>query len=109
MRLGNQTVTIINPPGRDRFGDLVDGEPGETTVPGCMVQPNGSSESLSGRADRVTAQRALWLPAGVDIKSTSQVRLDDGETYEVDGQIGTWVDFTGRDHHIQVTLRKVRG
>lgn len=107
MELGDQTVTLVWPPGRDWRGDPLPGPGTEIPVEGCMVQPNGSSETTAGK-DTVTSGLALWLPAGTPIDPTVRVRYG-GAEYAVDGKPGRWVDDAGDENHVQVQLRLVEG
>jgi hypothetical protein len=107
MTLGSQTVVLVVEPGRDRFGDIIPGSGSETTVAGCMVQPDTTTEFTDGR-DTTTTNLRAWLPAGTAVAATTKVRYD-GRTYAVDGQPSRWIDFDGVDDHVELRLRIVEG
>lgn len=107
MSLGSQTVTVVRPPGRDRFGDVIPGSGGETAVAGCSVQPDASSELTDGR-DAITTGLRAWLPAGTDVLATDRVRYD-GELYAIDGRPSRWVDLDGVEDHVELRLTLVEG
>lgn len=107
MRLGGHTVTVVRPTGWDRHGDPLTGDPDETEVTGCSVQPASTTEDLDGR-DTVAGLWDLFTPAGVDIRATDRIRWR-GELYEVDGAPQQWDDERGSGHHLEVRLRRVTG
>src|SRR5688500_8085352 len=105
MSLGSQTLTLITPPGRDRFGDPIAGSGSETVVGGCSVQPDTTTELTDGR-DTVTTGLRVWLPAGTEVSATTKARYD-GRVYSVDGEPSRWVDLDGVDDHVEIRLRLV--
>lgn len=105
--LGNHTVTLIQPPAIDPYGDPVPGSAGEADVPGCYFQPGSSTEQTDQR-DTVTTAPLLFLPPGSPIGPASKVRIA-GALYEVDGEPAAWDDIDGVPHHIEATLRRVTG
>jgi hypothetical protein len=107
MSLGSQTVTLVVEPGRDRFGDIIPGSGSETTVNGCMVQPDTTNEVTDGR-DTITTSLRAWLPAGTVVAATAKVRYD-GTLYSVDGEPSRWIDFEGVEDHVELRLRIVEG
>lgn len=107
MPLGSHTVTIVRPVGQDRHGDPLPGDPSETQVSGCSVQPSSTTELTDGR-DTVVSLWDLFLPAGTDIRATDRVRFN-GELFDVDGDPAPWDDDLARAHHIEVRLRRVTG
>lgn len=83
-----ETVVIVRPPGKDRFGDPLPGDPLLIPVPGCMFAPGPSAENLNG-ANQVTADGTVYAPAGTDARANDQV-LVRGDLYEVDGKPRDW-------------------
>lgn len=103
--LGPHTVTVINPAGRDNWGDT-QGDGSETTVSGCFWQPRASSEQTGGQ-DTVTVGAWVSMPPSAPILPTSQVRFE-GVTYEVQGQPALHHTPAG-PHHYEVELREIKG
>lgn len=111
--LGADTIVIVRPAGLDWQGDPT-GDPAETTVTGCMIEPAGSasqaaSQENSAGGDTVITGAQAWLPAGTDIRATDRVRLADGNVYAVDGRPSRWHDDTGTEDHVQAQLRLTEG
>lgn len=107
MRLGGHTVTVVRPVGFDRHGDPLPGDPTETVVTGCSVQPASTTEDLDGR-DTVAELWDLYAPAGTDLRATDRVRFG-GILLEVDGEPLSWDDHRGTAHHLEVRLKRVTG
>ena len=104
--LGPHTVTVINPAGRDQWGDTQAGGT-ETDVPGCFWQPEGSEEEQTGGRDLVTAIARVFMPPTAPVTAISQIRFN-GTTYEVHGQPALHYTPAG-PHHYEVQLRAVQG
>jgi hypothetical protein len=104
--LGPHTVTVIQPAGRDEWGDTQTGDQ-TATVSGCFWQPRGSQEETQGQRDLVTADAIVFMPPTADIRPTSRVTFG-GVTYEVHGQPDLHYTPAG-PHHYEVSLVQVRG
>lgn len=103
--LGPHTVTVIQPAGRDNWGDT-QADSTETDVPGCFWQPRSTSERTTGQ-DTVMINPWVSMPPSTDIRATSRVRFE-GVTYEVVGEPA--LHHTPRGpHHFEVELNEVRG
>jgi hypothetical protein len=105
-----ETLTLItrSPAGRDADGNQTYTST-ETDVAGCPVWPRSSSERVQGQ-DTVIDGLTTVLPVGTDVSAIDAIRLTGGETYEVDGQPGTYSSpFTGLNPGIVVQLTKVAG
>lgn len=83
-----ETVVIVRPPGKDKFGDPLPGEPARIPVQGCLFAPGPSVENLAG-ANQVEADGTVYAPPGTDVRPTDQV-LVRGDLYEVDGKPRDW-------------------
>ncbi|MGV9540925.1 hypothetical protein ACWDSF_06330 [Nocardia beijingensis] len=92
MFSAGETVTVIRPPQRDRFGDRI-GTDTEHTIDGCGINQEESSEAgslrvsakESDRRNTVLTRVELLCPPGADIRAGDKVRLPNGSVYEVDG------------------------
>lgn len=104
--IGPHTVTVINPAGRDEWGDTQSGGV-ETDVPGCFWQPETSTEETLGQRDLVTVIARVFMPPIAPVAATSRIRFD-GVTYEVHGQPALYHTPAGA-HHYEVQLRAVQG
>lgn len=86
--MDTETVTVVRPPGKDRFGDPIPGSTGETNVGGCLFAPGPSKEFLTG-ANQIKTDAAIYGPPGMDVRATDQIRAR-GELYEVAGTPQDW-------------------
>jgi hypothetical protein len=105
-----ETVTVVRAgtPTEDDYGNEVPGPSTETDVPGCAVAPRSSSEDLQAR-DQVIVGLTVWMPSGVDVRPTDQMRVR-GVLYDVDGEPGGFRSpFTGSAGPVQVALTRVSG
>lgn len=104
--IGPHTVTVTQPAGRDAWGDV---QTSDTTVSvtGCFWQPRGSQEETFGGRDLVTADAAVFMPPGTDIRPTSRVTFE-GVAYEVHGKPALHHTPAG-PHHYEVQLTEIRG
>lgn len=103
------TVTVLRPTEtRNSRGNVVNGDPTATDVPGCAVLPAPTlartSKEDTTASDTVTSMRVLFAPPGTDIRPTDRVRFG-GVTYDVIGQPADY-DRTGVAH-LELTLRAV--
>lgn len=83
-----ETVQVVRPAGRDRFGDPVGVDAAPRPVDGCLVAP-GSSIENSDHANQVTTDLTLYAPIDADILPADRVIVR-GDTYEVDGYPQRW-------------------
>lgn len=97
-----ETVTVIVPPGRDRFGDPLSGSGTETPVAGCLIAPGRSAEDTFG-SHQVDTDLTVYAPAGTVVASTDRVRVR-GLVYGVVGEAQVW-GTSG----VVVALRRVTG
>ncbi len=96
-----ETVTVIRPTGRDRYGDPLPGC-SESDLDGCLVAPGGSFESPIG-ANTVTADLTIYAPPGVDVLPADQIRVR-GEVFSVLGAVQRWGNVG-----VVIELRRVAG
>lgn len=83
-----ETVTVIRPPGKDRFGDRAAGEDVEHDEQGCQFAP-GPSKEAGFAANTVDTDATIYGPAGMDILATDLVRVR-GDIYSVVGKPELW-------------------
>lgn len=103
MAVGNETITVIRPPGRDPFGDLLPGGTVEFDVGGCLFAP-GPSRELGFAANQVDSDGTVYAPPGTEVQATDRVRLR-GRTYSVVGDPQDWGSSAG----VVIVLRRVTG
>ncbi len=97
-----ETVTVIRPPARDRFGDRMPGADTEFDVPGCLFAP-GPSREPGFATNQVDTDGTVYAPPGADFLATDKVRVR-GDVYTVVGKPQVW-GTTG----VVVALRQVTG
>lgn len=86
--MDTETVTVVRPTGRDKFGDPLPGSPTEFDVGGCLFAP-GNTKELANGSNVVEAEANIYGPAGMDVKATDKLRVR-GLLYEVMGQPQFW-------------------
>lgn len=105
--LGPHMVTLIEPAGRDEWGDVQSGAV-ETTVAGCFWQPESSSEDTDAR-DTVNTLARCFMPASAPKAPTVTMRLRfRGVEYQVEGEPSLF-DTPSGPHHYEIQLRRVVG
>lgn len=97
-----ETITIIRPPGRGKFGDPAAGTAVEFQVPGCQFAPGPSVEGGVG-TNQVDADATVYAPPNIDVLPTDRVRAR-GEVWIVDGKPQFWGSFG-----TVIQLRRVTG
>jgi hypothetical protein len=97
-----ETITVVRPPARGKFGDPVAGAAAETTVPGCQFAPGPSTDGPVG-TNTVDADATVYAPPNVDIRATDQVRAR-GQLWIVAGAPQFWGSFG-----TVIPLRRVTG
>lgn len=103
-----ETITVIRPPAKDKFGDPVAGSAAETAVPGCAFWPRTTTELLNGQNTLIEGLD-VFFPPGTDVRATDRLRIT-GLIYEVDGDPGVWrSELTGTDAGIQASATRVTG
>lgn len=103
---GTDTLTVVRQ-AVDEDGDPA-GAPAEVEVPGCYVQPRGTSDEDNDLRLTVTTGWLVFAPPGADIRPADRVRWNGG-MYEVVGDPAAWAPPGGPAHHHEVVLRRVKG
>ncbi len=83
-----ETVTVIRPPVRDRFGDLSAGTAVEFDIPGCLFAP-GPSREMGFATNQVQTDGTVYGPPGIDVRPTDRMRIR-GDVYSVIGKPQVW-------------------
>jgi hypothetical protein len=109
--LGAQQITRV------RATDLADGRHGgkardwktaaAEVIYGVSVQPFATAESTL-QAAYVADRLKVFAPPGTDLLPTDRV-IYEGTTYEVDGSAQRWQDAGGRDHHLEIIIKRLAG
>lgn len=97
-----ETVTVVRPPGRDRFGDPLPGTAVEFAVPGCQFAP-GPSQEIGFASNTVDTDGTVYAPPGTTVYPTDQVRVR-GDLFQVVGVPQVWGSFG-----VVIVLRRVTG
>ena len=98
------TLVVREPGAPDVYGDPVPVETLTTTT--CELQQVGAREELGDQV-QVTTWR-LFLPKDAPARGWDSVRLDDGSTYELQGD--AWLvknARTGNLHHVEAYVEAV--
>lgn len=88
-----ETVTVIRPPAKGKFGDRAPGAAVEFELPGVMVAPGASTELVNGQ-NSVDTDMTLYAEGNSDtgVRATDRIRVR-GQLYEVVGQPAVWGRF----------------
>lgn len=103
--LGPHTVELVDPAGRDEWGNVQTGET-VTAVPGCFWQPVSSTEAMIA-ADTVEVVAHLFMPPTAEPKTTSRIRFE-GRDYAIEGRPALHHTPAG-PHHYEIQLKDVEG
>lgn len=106
--MGDETLIIVRPPVRDRYGDIVPGTGEQIPVHGCVVAPRGSSGEDNKFASTVYVGLTAYMPAGIDVRPTDQI-LVQGVPYDVIGEPASHRHPLGWNPGISVTLNRREG
>lgn len=107
----SETVTVVRPPGRDQYGNPLEGETTRVDITGCAVAPRvaASLDVESRNREGLVVELTLYAPFGADIRHTDLIERQ-GELYEVEGEVGRWENpFTGSKPGLEVGLRRAAG
>jgi hypothetical protein len=106
MRFGPHTITVLR--AAEVAGDYGNrtvadwGNPTETTVEGCSVQPAPSTEFTVDRDTFITRWQ-VFAPIEADVRPTDRIQWGNA-IYEVDGDVLRW-EF-GALSHLVINLRR---
>lgn len=106
----SQTLTVVSPIFIDDRGKKVATFPPDAPrreVPGCDVQPGGSSEDLALRQNLIIRFTAL-LPAGAIVSESDQI-IYQNRPFAIDGAIEDWFSPTGAISYRKLVLIDWKG
>lgn len=104
-----QTITLHRGTvtGQDRYG-VDEYTPVDVDVPGCVVWPRTSAETVQGQ-DLVITGITVFAPAGTVVQPTDKVTVG-GETFDVVGDPGVFSSpLTGTTSGVELQLVKAAG
>lgn len=97
-----ETVFVLRPPAKGKFGDPGAGPTPERAVPGCQFAPGPSTDG--GLAtNTVDAEATVYAPPNTDVLTTDLIRAR-GELWNVAGKPQFWGSFG-----TVIALRRVTG
>lgn len=106
-----ETITVVRPPARGRFGDPAAGTPQRFDVPGTLFAPGPSQELGAGAgANQVDTDGTVYPPPTIltivpgGPKPTDQIEVR-GDLYGIVGDPQNW----GARRRLVILLRKVTG
>lgn len=104
------TVTRIRPGTKDERGSSVpDWDKASTLdIPGCSVQPGGTSLSQDGRVLAISDGYTCYFPPGSDVQAGDKIRHN-GVDYQIIGEPRAWNSPTGRVSSLQAALQRWYG
>lgn len=105
-----QTVIRIRPGTKTSRGSEIPDWANATRaiIPGCSVQPAGTTLSQDGRVLALTDGLTAYLPADADVKAGDRIEYAD-ETYTINGAPRVWPSASGGLDHIQLNLERWSG
>lgn len=105
-----QTVTRIRPGMKSLRGTIVPDWENATTldIPGCSVQPAGTSLSQDGRDLGISDGMTAYLPADADVQSGDRIQYED-KFYTIMGDPRVWPSASGALDHIELNLERWSG
>ena len=77
-------------------------------IPGCSVQPAGTSLSQDGRELGISDGMTAYLPAGADVQSGDRIQYED-KVYTIMGDPRVWPSASGTLDHIELNLERWSG
>jgi hypothetical protein len=91
--VNSESVTVVRPPGKGKFGDPAAGQSTERPLDGVLFAP-GQSNELTDRANSVDTDATLYVQGNTDtgVLPTDRIRAR-GELFEVVGAPAVWAGF----------------
>ena len=80
----------------------------ELRIPGCSVQPAGTSLTEDGRVQGVSDGYTCYAPPTADIIEGDRIRFG-GNVYTINGIPRLWTSPTGRVSHLLLNLERWDG
>ena len=82
--------------------------PDSLVIPGCSVQPAGTSLTEDGRVQGTSDGCTCFLPPGSDVRAGDRI-LYNGATYTIMGEPRRWTSPTGLVSNVQLQLERWYG
>lgn len=82
--------------------------PDRLEIPGCSMQPAGTSLTQDGRVQGTTDGYTCYLPPGADVLAGDRIEYG-GNTYTINGEPRAWNSPTGRVSNTQLQLERWYG
>ena len=82
--------------------------PDRLEIPGCSMQPAGTSLTQDGRVQGTTDGYTCYLPPGADVLAGDRIEFM-GEVYTINGEPRSWNSPTGRVSNTQLQLERWYG
>lgn len=77
-------------------------------IPGCSVQPAGTSLSQDGRILGISDGMTAYLPADADVQSGDHIQYEN-KVYTIMGDPRVWPSASGTLDHIELNLERWSG
>lgn len=106
----NDTVTRLRATTITQRGSVIPdwSNPDRLAIPGCSMQPAGTSLTQDGRVQGTTDGYTCFLPPGADVLAGDRIEYD-GNVYTINGEPRTWQSPTGRVSNTQLQLERWYG
>lgn len=82
--------------------------PDALEIPGCSMQPAGTTLTQDGRIQGTSDGYTCYLPLGADVVAGDRIRYN-GLTYAIIGEPRIWQSPTGRVSNTQLQLERWYG
>lgn len=82
--------------------------PDRLTIPGCSMQPAGTSLTQDGRVQGTTDGYTCYLPPGADVIAGDRIEYG-GNVYTINGEPRVWKSPTGMVSNTQLQLERWYG
>lgn len=103
-----ETITVVHPRAKGKFGDPGPGTDTPVEIPDCAVWPRGSTEQNFAQSTVIEGVDVL-APPGAVIHPEDRLIIG-GETYQVDGRPFAWrSELTGTEAGVLVSATRVTG
>lgn len=106
----NDTLTRLRPAVVIQRGSEIPdwSAPDRLDIPGCSVQPAGTTLTQDGRIQGVTDGYSCYLPPGSDVRAGDRIEYR-GAVYAVIGEPRPWQSPTGRVSSLQLQMERWSG
>lgn len=106
MARGSETITIRPAQQTDRWGDPMGDLPPAVTVEGCIIYPQSTREDNGAGGFVVLETLGVYVPPGSDTPAPADTVEARGETWNVRGAVGAYINKRGADKGYLFTLQR---